>query len=230
MRRVIGLMALGIFLLPCDKSLAQGVALSNFGIYEKSLYKEEKLSKSRLSANDLNLAGLSKTINAIPSTLLSYTINPDEENRDALFDCEGNLTSLWKQYQKSCRDKGTKINYLELYGLWEKKDKFCSDLLDKISLKLYFNFISPGPATYYLQRIIVQKLAYPGTRGSDEMRDWASGFQRENGFQLVAVAPSLKTDTIILDRPLIIEKQGTLKVNFGSSRKVGGSEKYLLVL
>lgn len=195
---------------------SQVITLSNFGINENSYYRVDRLSKSQLSGNDLNLAGLSKTINSIPPSILTYTIKSNGENQDLLFDCEGNLTSLWTQYQKNCRDKGVKINYQELYNLWQKKDKFCSDLLGKISLKLFFNFITPVHSNYYLQKIIVHKLAYPGTRGNDEKRKWMSGFQRENGYQSVVLEPSLKNDTIILDKLLIIEKQGTLNVDFSS--------------
>jgi hypothetical protein len=204
------------WLLASANIQAQVITLSNFGVYENSFYKADRISKSRLASNDLNLAGLSKTINAVPASLPAFTLKPNEENQDALFDCEGNLTGLWKQYQKSCRDKKTKINYQELYSLWQTKDKFCSDLLDKISLRLFFNFIAPTQATYYLQKIVVQKLAYPGTRGTDEMRDWMSGFQRGTGFQPVVLAPSMENDTILLNKPLIIEKQGTLKVSFSS--------------
>jgi hypothetical protein len=216
MVQVLCIIILYTCLLASDTIHAQVITVSNFGVYENSYYKAGKVSKTELSGNSWNLAGLSKTTNAIPPSLLAYAITASEENQEALFECEGNLTSLWKQYQKDCRDKQKKINYQELYRIWQTKDKFCGDLLDKITLKLFFNFIVPGQSTYYLQKIIVRKLAYPGTRGTDVRGDWMSGFQRENGFQRVVLAPSFGNDTILLDKPLIIEKQGTLKVNFSS--------------
>lgn len=216
MGKVLVIIILGICLFASNNSNAQVITLSNFDTYENSYYKKDRINKSKLSSNDLNLTGLSKNTNSISPSLLMFTIKPDEENRDALFECEGNLTSLWKQYQKSCLENKVKINYLELYEKWQTKDKFCTDLLDKLALKLFFNFITPGKSAYYLQQIIVQKLAYPGTRGEDVARDWMSGFQRENGFQLIVLTPSFKDDIIDLTKPLVIEKQGTLNVNLSS--------------
>jgi hypothetical protein len=216
MEKALCMMIVAACLLAGNNIQAQVIALSNFGVHENSYYQADKISKSMLSGNSLNLAGLSKTSNFIPPSLTTFTIKPQEEARDALFECEGNLTSLWKQYEKISRDKKIKTNYQELYRIWQTKDKFCSDLLDKIALKLFFNFIAPAHATYYLQKIIVIKLAYPGARGGDLARDWMSGFQRENGFQALVLTPSLENDTILLEKPLIIEKQGTLHVSLSS--------------
>jgi hypothetical protein len=220
MEKIVCILMVSTCLLIGNNIHAQVIILNNFGVEEGSYYKAHRVSKSKLSGNDLNLEGLPKTINSIPASLLSYTIVTDKENRDALSGCERNLTGLWRQYQKSYREKETDINYQELYHLWQTKDKFCSDLLGKTSLKLHFNFIASAQSNYYLQKIIVETLAYPGSIGATReigvSRDWMSGFQREEGFQQIVLAPSIKNENVKLDKPLIIEKQGTLRVNFSS--------------